>query len=227
MKSEPMQKMSLRKGPHYFALCTLHFALLFTAGCEILGVIIHGTVGEPSVDAKYVPKNVPTLVFVENYRSPDEAQLDGDQIAHAVTDELKKDAKLEVIDPDKLAPLREEDPTKFRAMTCQAIGRAVGAKQIIYVDLLESGVTGDISQTVVHAHAVAQVKMVDVESGNTLWPADSSHGTELEAKADFDPNDNSKAQSMRTEMLASLSSRIAKLFHRWKPDNPDEGNAGG
>jgi hypothetical protein len=134
---------------------------------------------------------------------------------------------MEMIDPDKLAPLREEDPTKFRAMTSQAIGRSVGAKQVIYVDLLESGVTGDISQSVVHANAVAQVRVIDVETGNTLWPADASHGTQLEAKADFDPNDNNKAQSMRTEMLASLSSRIAKLFHQWKPDNVDEAGTGG
>jgi hypothetical protein len=226
-KDQPMKKMSLPRILSYVALCTLHSALLLTAGCEAIGAVLHPLVGELPVDAQYIPKEVPTLVFVENYRSPDEAQLDGDQIAHAVTDELKHATKLEMIDPDKLAPLREEDPTKFRAMTCQSVGRAVGAKQVIYIDLLESGVTGDISQSVVHANAVAQVKVIDVETGNTLWPADASHGTEMKAEADYDPNDNNKAQSMRTEMLASLSSRISKLFHRWKPDNPDEINSGG
>jgi hypothetical protein len=222
-----MNYLTKPRARFYFALCTLHFALFFTAGCELPGVLLHETIGELPVPAEYVPKKVPTLVLVENFRSPDEMQLDGDQIAHQVADELKKGANLEIVDSDTLVPLREEDPTKFHTMTCQAIGKAVGAKQIIYVDLLESAVVGDITQAAVHASARAQIRVVDVETGNTLWPTNSVHGRELDAKADYDPSDTSHAMSMRTDMLTQLSSRIAKLFYKWHPDNLEEGNAGG
>jgi hypothetical protein len=220
---QPITRPFLRRS----ALCTLHSALVLLAGCELPGVILHETIGQLSVPAQFEPKKVPTLVLVENYRSPDEMQLDGDQLSHQIGEELKRETKLDLVDPDKLVPLREEDPTKFHAMTIPQIGKAVGAKQIIYVDLLQSAVTGDISQSVVHAEAKAQVRVVDVETGATLWPASASHGHELEAKADYDPSDTSHAASMRTDMLTQLSSRIAKLFYKWKPDNLEEGNSGG
>jgi hypothetical protein len=208
------------------AFCILSSTFLLT-GCELPGVILHETIGQLAVPAQYEPKKVSTLILVENYRSPDEMQLDGDQLAHQIGDELKKEAKMDLVDPDKLVPLREEDPTKFHSMTIPQIGKAVGAKQIIYVDLKQSAVTADISQSVVHAEALAQVRVIDVETGVTLWPASASHGHELDAKADYDPSDSSHAASMRTDMLTQLSSRIAKLFYKWQPDNLEEGNSGG
>src|ERR1039458_2868179 len=77
------------------AFCILTSAFIMTLpGCEIPGVLLQKALGEAPVAAQYVPPKGPTLVLVENYRSPDEMQLDGDQIAHEVTDELKKDGKL-------------------------------------------------------------------------------------------------------------------------------------
>jgi len=221
-KFGPRSSLFLRSA--FFILHSAFFLSL--AGCELIGAPAQILFGEPPIAAQYVPKKVPTLVLVENYRSPDELILDGDQIAHQVGDELKTEGKMDLVDPDKLVPLREEDPAKFRAMSCQAIGRQVGARQIIYVDLVESAVTGDMTQTVVHAHAMARVQVVDVATGKPLWPSDASHGTELEAKMDYDPTDSSKAMSMRTNMLTQLSSRIAKLFYKWKPDDQDQENAG-
>lgn len=112
-------KFFLRSG-----FCILHSALLLTPGCQVVGTVTHTVFGDPAIKAQYVPPKGTTLVLVENYRSPDEMQLDGDQIAHEITDELKKDGKIDTIDPDKLAPLREEDATKYRQMNIQEVGRA-------------------------------------------------------------------------------------------------------
>jgi hypothetical protein len=207
------------------AFCILTFA--FAQGCSVPGVLLHTALGDPPIPAEYEPPKVKTLVMVENYRSPDEMQLDGDQIAHEVTEELKKEAKVDVVDPDKLAPLREDDADKFRAMNIQAVGKAVGAKQVIYVDLLESGVEQDPSAGAIHAIATARVRVVDTDTGNTLWPAGASHGKELSQTMDFDQMDPAKAVTMHTQMLHSLSSKIAKLFYTWKADNQDQEDAGG
>jgi hypothetical protein len=208
------------------AFCLLTSAF-FLCGCDLPGALLHVALGEPPVDAQYVPPKGPTLVMVENYRSPDAMQLDGDQIAHEVADELKKEAKMEMVDPDKLAPLREDDGDKFRGMDIQAVGKAVGAKQVIYVDLLESDVKQDTSAGAVHATATARVKVVDIQTGNTLWPSGSSHGKEISQSIEFDQMDPAKAVTMHTEMLANLSSKVAKLFYTWKPDGQDQENNGG
>jgi hypothetical protein len=196
-------------------------------GCELPGVILHEAIGELPVAAQYVPPKGATLVMVENYRSPDEMQLDGDQIATEVTDELKKDGKLEMADPDKLAPMREDDAEKFRAMNIQAVGKAVGAKQVIYVDLVESDVTQDASAGAIHASATALVKVIDCQTGNTLWPSDSSKGKPVIENVPFDQMDPARAVAMHTKMLGNLSGKIAKLFYSWKPDSQQEEDNGG
>lgn len=196
-------------------------------GCEVVGTVLHVFTGEPPIAAQYSPRPLPTLVLVENYRSPDEMQLDGDQIAHEVTEELKKEAKMNLIDPDTLVPAREDDPVKYRSMTIPAVARSVGAQQVIYVDLLESAVKQDPSAGAIHAMATARVRVVDVASGETLWPATSSHGREIAVERDFDEADAGRAAAMHTDMLVQLSSEISKLFYRWKPDNQTQENSGG
>lgn len=65
------------------------------------------------------------------------------------------------------------------------------------------------------------------DNGKCALADGASHGKELSADFDYDPSDSTHATSLRTSMLSSLSSKISKLFYKWKPDNPDEENAGG
>jgi hypothetical protein len=201
--------------------------LALTAGCGALGVPLHSFFGDPPIQAQFEPPKVPTLVLVENPRSPGDVQVDADQIAQQVCEELKTKAKLEIIDPDKVAKLREEDPRKYHAMFVADIGKAVGAKQVIYVDLLESTVTGDLTQTTIQAQAVAHVRVVDVTTGLAIWPASPPDGKELSSKMDFDSLDSTKAMAMHMDMLTQLSSRVSKLFYTWKADDQTQEDAGG
>lgn len=98
---------------------------------------------------------------------------------------------------------------------------------MIYVDLLESNVTKDPSAGAEHAVATARIRVVDVKTGNTLWPTDSSHGKEMTASMDYDPADPSHTTAMHTDMLAKLSSKISKLFYDWHADNQYEEDSGG
>ncbi len=196
-------------------------------GCEIAGVLLHQLIGEPPVDAQYDLPKGPTLVLVENYRSPDAIQFDADQISHAVTDELKKPGKIEVINPDKVLALRDEDESKYRTMNIAAVGKAVGAKQVIYVDLVESEVNKDPSAGAVSAQATARVRVVDSETGRTLWPSNATAGKELSQPIDFQQVDPSHVAAMHTQLLTKLSSKIAKLFYRWSPDDQAQEDNGG
>ncbi len=199
----------------------------FANGCAVIGVPLHSAFGDPPIPAQFEPAKVPTLVLVENPRSPGDVQVDADQIAQQVCEELRTKAKMEIIDPDKVAQLREEDPRKFHAMFITDIGKAVGAKQVIYVDLIESAVTGDLTQTTVQAQAVAHVRVVDIASGNAVWPASPPDGKEMSNKMDFDSTDSSRAVAMHMELLTQLSSQISKLFYTWKADNQTQEDAGG
>jgi hypothetical protein len=201
--------------------------LLATAGCGAVGTVIHVAFGDPPVAAQYNPPVQPTLVLVENYYNPDGSTIDGDLIARQVTDELKGKTRITMIDPDKITLMRDEDSEKYRTMKTAAIGASVDAKQVIYVDLVQADFTSDTTGSVVHAVARAKVRVVDVTTGQTLWPAGSQRGQEISATEDYDPIDNASAASKRTKMLTELSSRISKLFYTWKPDDQGQEDSGG
>ncbi len=206
---------------------SLLLLLLFCTGCAAGGVVWFKAFGPAKVAAKYEPLKQSTLVLVENYHNPALTEFDADEISRGVVEELKKNDVVPVIDVDKLNALRDADHTKYAAMTIPAIGKAVGAKQVIYVDLIEAGVETDPSQSAMRGQAVARVRLVDVESGNTLWPLDSpNQGYSVGAELPYSQGDASTAVTMHGQLITSLSSQIAKLFYAWKPESQAEGDAG-
>ncbi len=193
-------------------------------GCSAVGTVAHMVFGPPAVDAEYEPKKRPTLVLVENFQDPDASSADGDTIARAVGEQLHQHADLAVVDPDKLVPLRTEQAAAFHDMSVPAVGRAMGAEQVVYVNLVESEASADPTGAAVHATATARVRVVDAATGVVLWPAGQPRGKELTAKMEYDRTDSERGTGMRGEMLGQLSDQIAKLFYRWKPDTEKESN---
>ncbi len=200
---------------------------LAVGGCTAGGAILHTMFGAPAVDAQYTPVKQATLVLVENYQDQDASAVDGDTVARAVGDRLHDHADLDVVDPDKVALLRTDEAGHFRDLSIPAVGRAVGAKQVVYVNLVESDTSADPTGAAVHATATARVRVVDVATGNVLWPAGQPRGTELTAKMDYDRSDSPAGANMRGQLLSQLSDEIGKLFYKWKPDTEQESNDAG
>ena len=196
-------------------------------GCAAVGSVLYVAFGAPEVDAQFVPPKQPTLVLVENYQDQDAGSADGDTVARAVGDKLHEHAELDVVDPDKVVPLRTEQASAFHDMSIPAVARAVGAKQVVYVNLVESETTVDPTGAAVHATATARVRVVDAATGDVLWPKGQPRGSELSAKMEYERSDSTQGTAMRGEMLAQLSDRIAKLFYKWKPDTEKESEDAG
>ena len=211
-----------------FCSLVLFWVLACCGGCLVVGAVLHKVFGPPAVAAKYAPPKEPTLVLVESKGNPSGGEFDADQVARSVGDELKKHEVGPLIDPDKLASVRETDPDKFRGMSIVALGRAVGAKKVIYVDLVESGVDADASEGSMHASATARVRVVDVESGDTVWPLDTARqGYELDAQVPYSSHtDRQTVIAMHNAIITNISDQIAKLFYAWKPETEQESNNG-
>jgi hypothetical protein len=199
------------------------------AGCANgTGAVFQKVFGPPEVAAKYKPPKEDTLVLVENYRNPAMTEFDADRIARTVAAELKENDVAPMVDIDEVTALREADPTKFRAMTIPAVGQAVGAKQVIYVDLINSNVEGDTSRGVVRGKAEARVRVVEVATGHTLWPEDQQQGVPVGCEVPYAQADQDNAATeVHNALLDDLSKQIARLFHKWKPETAAEGDAAG
>ena len=179
------------------------------------------------MDAKYVLPQDTTLIIVENRKNPAASEFDAEEIARDVGADLKKHEVAPLIDPDKVTRLRDVDPDKFRTMSITALGHAVAAKQVIYVNLIESGIESDASQSSIHAKATARVRVVEVSSGQTLWPGDSTTGGwELTLEIPYSSRtDPTTVNAMHNAMISGLSDSIAKLFYSWRPEDQHEGDA--
>jgi hypothetical protein len=105
------------------------------------------------------------------------------------------------------------------------LGRAVGAKQVIYVELLESSVEADSTESAARGRVSADVRVVDVDTGLTLWPLDSAQGYPLSADVPYNRADPDRVTAMHAQMLAQLSDALAKLFYDWQPDSDKQASS--
>ncbi|HZZ43871.1 MAG TPA: hypothetical protein VFE58_13120 [Tepidisphaeraceae bacterium] len=209
---------------------------LFLAGCNIVGagaVVGEKIFGPAAVDAEYKLGTEPVLILVENYRNPLGALSDSEEVSQFVVDALHenlketdkdKPAKINIIDPEKLLEYQNAHPIEYAKMKIPDIGRALGAKQVLYVDLMVSGVDATPGSELLRAKFAANVKVVDVATGQTRWPNDMAHGTPVawESKPQR-PTDEVYPAAVRERALRVGSDHIARLFYKWKPDDaPDD-----
>lgn len=201
------------------AFCVL-FALL--PGCSVLGVAAYKLHGPASVPAQYVPAKQPMLVLVENYQHQSSVTAHADLLGRMLVKELGAKKVAPLVPLDKLQALRDARPAEYPKMSMAAIGRAVGASQVLYVQLQRSDVTpmtgggGDA----LTGQTSATVKVVDVATGNTLWPSDiaAEAGYPVAAGTQLGTNNGGTPQDVRQRMYAKLSHDIARLFYKWQPE---------
>ena len=61
-------------------------------------------------------------------------------------------------------------------MTIPAVGRAAGAKQVLYVNVRQYAVEGTVAGEMTKGSGELTVRVVDVKTGANRWPTDSAAG---------------------------------------------------
>jgi hypothetical protein len=200
--------------------------LAVAAGCNVIGVFGYAAGGVMKVPAEYKLQNRPTLVLVENYENPDLYALPADRLERGVTDELTENKAAKLISPDKVDDIKSSDPADYHKMDIPALGRAVGAKQVVYVNLVYFTVDAPVGGDRFVGKAEAHVKVVDSETGHTLWPADSSNGRviKLETKPEQEV-DATKLALVEDQLCHTMTQKIARLFRDTTQEEQDNEQA--
>jgi len=201
--------------PRYLTAILL-LMLTCLAGCNVVGAVQYAAMGPPRQEAMYVPPKRPTLVLVENYKTPSAVAMDADRLAMLVGQELAAQQVAPIVDQAHLSALRERKGSEFRNMRISEIGRAVQADQVIYINLVES----EVQQTagLLKAVIAVRVKVVDAHTGETLWPKDSADGYLISNETPVvRPEENVTESTIRAQMLALTARHVGRLFYSWKP----------
>ena len=99
-------------------------------------------------------------------------------------------------------------------MEISAIGREVGAHQVMYVDVRDISFEQALGTQMVKAHAEARVKFVDVASGGTLWPVETNGGYPVALDSPFaNVAKGTTETDIRNQVSRSLANQIAQLFY--------------
>jgi len=203
---------------HLFVIGIWSFGLLLLGGCNVIGAVAQ-VAGPPDVEPLYVPAKTPMLVLAENYSDLSGTTVDGEQLERFVIEELQAHDVAPIADCGKVYTLRAGEPQQFRTTSIDQLGRIAGAAQVLYINLHSSSTYVGQGSEVFHGRGSALVRIVDVETGQTLWPVDAPEGFAVgqdsrlvRARPGVDD------ASVRRDVLHGLADQIGKLFYKYKPD---------
>lgn len=186
--------------------------LALTGGCTTVGYVLSSI--PQTVDAQYKPPQTPMLVLVENRHNPDTTIAEADQLTGFIIDELATYKVAPIVDQKKLYKLRDTEKN-INKMTISEIGKAVGAEQVLYVDLQQLNVGGMKEGIPVHGRLNAAVHIVDVKTGKTSFPAMSqgSWPVNFETPMASLEMTGQNEEAVRESLLATAGTSIGRLFH--------------
>ena len=181
------------------------------------------TEDEPVKAKTTINKADPIVVFVEGMENPAEFEPIADEMAINLTRNLHAHNLAPVIDYRKMLDLRATE-SKIETMSVAAIGRRVGAKQVLYVNFKHAKVEIPPGHDIYTMDFDLRVSLVDVATGHTLWPPDSSGGYPLHPDMGMvrvEPEIS--LAGVRSQALQDLADQITRLFITYHPsDNPSE-----
>jgi hypothetical protein len=197
-------------------------AAALACGCNIVTPIVYAVSPPPKQAPMHYLADRPTVVYVDDRRNVLTYRGLRRRIADVVIGELLANevltAENAISSRNALAIVAQNDRYSD-PMSIQAIGQAVGAEQIIYVEV-ESATTSLDGYTTQPA-AVCEVRVIDVVSRQRLFPLGSDpnesvgHSMRIVAQRIGTPAAASGVSTLQAyELLAAeMGSQIAKLFY--------------
>lgn len=191
--------------------------LPLVSGCNIVGFFAQAA-GPPEVKSEFAPTG-PLLILAENYKDISGTHIDAEQLEQYTASELTAHGVGPLVDGGKLADLRASRARNFSKMSVAQIGRAVGARQVIYISMEKADVDVAIGSGMYKGTGAANVKVVDAELGTVVWPTDSTGGRQVTVTSDMErESETVTATSVRQMTQRALADQIAKLFYTYKPE---------
>jgi hypothetical protein len=203
------------------ARCALAAGLVWTlVGCETAGVIASRTTGN-TVNAKYVPsKNEAMLVLVESYGLSLDSGIETEHMTLVLRKTFEDAGIASLVDQQALERLKDAGPQQYTPMTIADIGRRVGARQVLYVNIWRSEIVKPAGSGQMRGHMDAVVKIVDSATGDTRWPNDAP-SEQVQITTDWSPENADKTENdLRAQMADQMAEDIGKLFQNYHPDQP-------
>lgn len=199
-----------------FAIMLLAALTTICSGCNVLGFAAQAVGGENPKPALFkMDKKAATVVVAENFDNPAQAALDAEPLARFTNDQLRANSVVPTIDPSKIYTLQQSNSEKYRALTIAAVGRAVSADQVLYIEIVNVSVRTDPGTDLFKGDGEVRVKVIDTKTGATVWPLDEAGGHRVlaETRLRRTGENGQNELTTRNELARELANKVAQLFY--------------
>jgi hypothetical protein len=161
----------------------------------------------------------PTVVYVKDLPSPTAEKVEAEAVAAQIEQQIRGFELAPTIESSSIVDLQTSRPKDFHTMTPAQVAKAVGAEQVIFVQINDSRVDMEAVGDMLKGRISATVSVYDTD-GNVLWPTqvDSSsvisYGTPT-----MRMSDSVNRASVEQNLINELSLRVASLFRTYKPED--------
>ncbi|MDB5357784.1 MAG: hypothetical protein JWN24_4237 [Phycisphaerales bacterium] len=207
----------------HFLLLPFYFLLAATSGCAPIGALASRTTPAPKIPAEYAPAQETMVVLVEGYENPGIVGFLGVHMERMIGEQLITHKVAPIINPNLLNDFRTgKSGDEYRAVQIAAIGQALKARQVLYVNVTKFTVDSASNSMMTNGTAEVRVRIVDSATGETRWPRDSSTGQVLQLNMPYMELTNGTTETMlREKMARALSDKVARLFYDFTSDQVD------
>ena len=189
---------------------------LAAGGCNYLIPASYLIEGPPKEPARYELPRRKTVVYVDDRAN----RMTRAALRTAVGEEvgtliLQQALVPEVISTrDAVAYARRAD-TSDKQVSIRKIGEAVGAEQVIYIDIDEYRISADGATP--RPAAIVNVKVIDVGSGARLWPDGTDEGERMIVRTREQSlelyNSSAGRRRVEDELAKQVAEDVSKLFY--------------
>lgn len=160
--------------------CARVLMLLFVAvaawalcSCNVVTPVAYVIMGPPTVEPEIELPDVPTVVFIDDRQNVVNPVSLRKVIADRCAQELMTQKVLTTMisSQDAMAIASKKDRSS-EVMSIEQIGEAVGAKQVIYIEMVQFTETPD--GAIVAPTAACRVKVLDVENRRRIYPPEGA-----------------------------------------------------
>lgn len=197
----------------------------FLSSCNILGPAAYIIDGLPKRDAQYALMDRPTVVFVDDPRNAlsdrNLRRYIGDKVATELM--LNEIVTVTISSADAMGVARGDRHGK--RMPIEAIGRAVGAEQVLYIEMMSFTLSPD--NVTPQPMGICKIKVIDAMNRIRLFPEIDENSqaaaaypvhvalprlsTELYRSA-------SGRRKMNEQLASHMAEQIAKVFYKHVPN---------
>jgi len=219
MRDGRVHRGNARTASRIGAAVTGAWLVLVAGGCNIVGPAVIIAKGPPKYDARYeLDGERATVVFIDDRSNALPRRALADTLSRSVEATLLGE---KVVEEGKLiasrgAVIAARQDRFGTPISIAEIGQAVDADQVIYAELDRFELSPD--GVSVRPGATVRLKVIDVDSGERLWPEEERLGMEVSIDMPQQqgtlPGDRAGRLRLEEALAAYVGRGIGQIFYR-------------